>query len=305
VTASNIVDPYTGERRLFTRQDAVNVTRLRDALPNLDFVMALGLISDCPVGLADREEFEALVLNTNKPLVGWANEAEGYADIVEMVIQVKGSLEELQRKPFFALLADPTTPLSHLRVAVQKLLYLAEKNLPNLYLGGPMQGMSTPVTPAGSVLITNVEMIAGLLLCQLKREGSSLIYCGCPAPMDMKIMTGCRSAPEGFISIAAMAEVAQFYHLPTFGIAGCSEAKVFDEQAAIEGAVGATMAAMSGSNMYVTTSFDNILLKRRQYHAKDFRYFDGDIAGHAQLPRHGQGHYRCYRLDSEGRPRQC
>lgn len=248
VSASNIIDPYTAERRPFKKQDVADVARLCDALPNIDFVMGLGVVSDCPIGLADREEFEALVLNTNKPLVGWAYEAEGYADIVEIGIAVRGSLEELQRWPFFALLADPTSPLSHSRVAVQKLLYLAEKNLPNLYLSSPIQSAAAPITPAASVVIANAELISGLVLCQLKREGSPYIFCGEPHPLDLKTTALCLAAPETFITLGALAEVAEYYRLPNFGIAGCTESKVFDEQAAIEGALGIAFAALSGIN---------------------------------------------------------
>ncbi|GFP32023.1 trimethylamine---corrinoid protein Co-methyltransferase [Candidatus Hakubella thermalkaliphila] len=52
-TCPNILDPYTKERRKFLKNDARNTARLCDALPNIDFVMSLGSISDVPQALAE------------------------------------------------------------------------------------------------------------------------------------------------------------------------------------------------------------------------------------------------------------
>lgn len=249
VSSAYFLDPYSGERRQPTKQDVADVSKLCDALSNVSFVMGMVVVGDCPLGLADREEFEAMVLNTNKPLVGWAYDAEGAADIVEMGIAVRGSLEELQRKPFFVLLADPTSPLAHSRTALQKFLFMAGQNLPSLYLSNPMQAASAPVTMAGSIVVSNAEMLSGLVLCQLKREGAPFFYSGLPLPLDLKTTIIAQASPEGYLSIAGCAEVAHYYGLPTFGVGGITDSKVFDEQAALEGAIGALTAGLSGINL--------------------------------------------------------
>ncbi len=52
---------------------------------------------------------------------------------------------------------------------------MADKNLPSLYLSNPMQAASAPVTMAGSMVVSNAEMLSGLVLCQLKREGLEVV----------------------------------------------------------------------------------------------------------------------------------
>ncbi|MCL5257075.1 MAG: trimethylamine methyltransferase family protein [Chloroflexi bacterium] len=249
VSSAYFLDPYSQERRQPTKEDVANVAKLCDALPNIDFVMGMVVVADCPLGLADREEFEAMVLNTNKPLVGWAYDAEGAKDIVEMGVAVRGSLEDLQRKPFFVMLADPTSPLSHSQAALQKFLYMADKNLPSLYLSNPMQAASSPATMAGSIVVSNAEMLSGLVLCQLKREGAPFFYSGLPLPLDLKTTVIAQASPEGRLTIGGCAEMAQYYHLPTFGVGGISDSKFFDEQAALEGAFTSIMAGLSGINL--------------------------------------------------------
>jgi trimethylamine--corrinoid protein Co-methyltransferase len=56
-------------------------------------------------------------------------------------------------------------------------------------------------------------------------------------------------APEGMLGVSALKEMARHYRLPMFHFAGCSDAKTFDQQATIEGALWIMMAALSGGNL--------------------------------------------------------
>ena len=51
------MDPHTGERRRTVFDDVVNAARVADALPNIDFFMSMGLVSDAPPGHYDRHQF--------------------------------------------------------------------------------------------------------------------------------------------------------------------------------------------------------------------------------------------------------
>jgi trimethylamine---corrinoid protein Co-methyltransferase len=245
----NIIDPYSGERRPVVRSDVANVAMLCDALPNIDFVMSLGVVSDCPEGLADREEFAAMVLNTNKPIVGWAYEVEGYADILDMGTAVRGSLEELQSRPFFALFSMSTPPLQHSQHAMDQLIFAAEHNMPAAFASAPMMGASVPIPSASSIAIVNAEVLSALLVSQLKREGAPFICGGGAHPLDMRAMVLPYAAPEAIQNYAAVAELAHHYHLPNWGYAGTGDSKVFDEQAVLEGALTTVIAGLSGANL--------------------------------------------------------
>jgi trimethylamine--corrinoid protein Co-methyltransferase len=48
---------------------------------------------------------------------------------------------------------------------------------------------------------------------------------------------------------AAMTDIAKWLRLPMFSTAGCSDAKILDQQAAIEAATSVTIAALSGANL--------------------------------------------------------
>jgi trimethylamine--corrinoid protein Co-methyltransferase len=72
---------------------------------------------------------------------------------------------------------------------------------------------------------------------------------GVNSPMDMATSILSYGAPELALISAAMTDVAKWLGVPMFSTAGCSDAKVLDQQAAIEAAVSITIAALSGANL--------------------------------------------------------
>ncbi|SMB99336.1 trimethylamine---corrinoid protein Co-methyltransferase [Thermanaeromonas toyohensis ToBE] len=245
----NILDPYTGERRRCTKQDVANAAKICEALPNIDFVMSLVLVQDKPTPVSDRHQFEAMLLNTTKPIVFTAHDVEGMADIVEMASIVAGGEEELQKNPFIILYAEPSSPLKHSKEAVQKLLYAAEHRIPVIYTPCIMCGATVPATLAGGLVTGTAESLSGLVMHQLKREGSPFITGGVYTIMDMNTTIYSYGAPEFHLLHSALADLAHYYRLPMFSTAGCSDSKILDQQAAAEAAISILMAAQSGANL--------------------------------------------------------
>lgn len=248
-TCPTFTDPYTGKVRQTVKQDAVNTAIVCDALPNIDFVMSLSMISDCTTGLADVYEIHAMLQNTVKPIVGWAFDLDGVKDIVDMCAAVAGGLENLQRNPFIVMYSEPTSPLTHSREAVDILLFVAENNLPAVYTPGMLMGGTVPVTMAGALATGIADNLVGLLLGQLKREGSPYIGGAPGGIMDMTNMRSCFGSPEFALLHAAYADIYHYLGLPIWGTAGCTDSKVMDSQAAAEAAIGIYSAALSGANL--------------------------------------------------------
>jgi len=62
-----ILDSFTGERRKSTKRDVEQATAICDALPNIDFMMSMGLISDESPTVTDLHQFQAMAFNTKNP----------------------------------------------------------------------------------------------------------------------------------------------------------------------------------------------------------------------------------------------
>ncbi len=108
----NIIDPYTGERRLVCKEDVARTSLLVDALPHLSFMMCSGIASDVSPAISDIHHFEAMVSHTLKPIAFTAWNLDNLKDIVEMAEIVAGGAEDLQRKQFCVLYTEPISPLT-------------------------------------------------------------------------------------------------------------------------------------------------------------------------------------------------
>ena len=245
----NVIDPYTDERRPFTYKDIYNGATISDALPNVDFHMSIGLTSDVPIPTYDRHQFLAMLEGCTKPFIITAVDAEGLADQYEMACTVLGGEEEFAKNPLFVVYIEPSSPLSHSKEAVDKLLYCAEKGIPAIYAPCPIAGGTGPTTLAGLLVQGLAECLVGIVIAQLKRKGTPIIIGGVVSIMDMKATVLAYGAPELSLLSAAFTEIAKWLRLPMFSTAGCSDAKVLDQQAAIEAAISIAVAALSGANL--------------------------------------------------------
>jgi len=244
-----VIDAYTGERRPAVLEDIGNVARLVDALEHLDFLMCMGIASDVTEEISDLYHFREMVTNTRKPIVYTAWDRPNLEAIVEMAEAVAGGPAALQRSPFLALYSEPISPLTHAEESGQKLLFLAKKGLPVVYTPGLMLGATAPVTVAGGLVQANAEALSGLLLCQLIREGTPVIGAGGILAMDMSQGLISYAAPEFMLAMTAFSEMYHYYGLPIFSFSGCSDAKLFDQQAAAEGALWMLVTALGGGNL--------------------------------------------------------
>ncbi len=243
----NIIDHRTGERRKPVLQDIVEGVTLCDALPNIDFVMSMFLPNDVPDTASDRYQMKVMLERTTKPLMYVTNEFAGCVDAVAMAEAVVGGADTLAERPLAACYINVTTGLRHNEEALQKVLFLSEKNLPAAYIPVALGGATGPITVAGNYAIWNAGCLVGLVLSQLNRPGAPFITSGFGGgAIDMRTATSPYVEPEKqFIP----QELAHTYRLPMFSMGGCSDAKLPDQQAGIESALTLVQAILAGSHL--------------------------------------------------------
>ena len=243
------LDPFTGERKLWNCADAAAAIRLVDALPNLDFVMSMGMLSDLDLRMINRAQYALMLKNSIKPQVVIAEDRPTLSDVFEMAAAVVGGPERLLSQPLFMVYCEPTSPLQMPFNSTDKLLLAAEKRIPVNFACGALAGATTPVTVGGTVAQANAEALAGLVVHQLKHPGAPFLYGYGDSPLDMHTMGARYAVPHTILLQGAVCDLARFYQLPSWGYAGCSSSKVFDEQAVMEGTMFTLMGALQGCNL--------------------------------------------------------
>jgi trimethylamine--corrinoid protein Co-methyltransferase len=265
----NLLDPDTGEHRKFTQADIINGYHLCDALPNIDFVMSIGIPVDVDPDLTYDVQMALMLEHTTKPIVFVTNDWGSCKRAIDMAAAVAGGQEALVEQQHILLYSEPSSPLQQSETAVDKLMLMAESRLPVVHSPAPLMGGTGPITMASGLVLSLAEIMSSLVVHQLTCPGSPFVFGAGLHHMDMKAAQICYGSPEFQLTKAAIAQLGRWYGIPTWGYAGCSDAKVMDEQAAVEAMLSVLMAKFSGANLIhdvgymesgLTISFEMIVL---------------------------------------------
>ncbi|AET67417.1 trimethylamine:corrinoid methyltransferase [Desulfosporosinus orientis DSM 765] len=229
-----IVDPLSGSVRKFLRKDTAMMCKLADFLPNIHFILSVGMSADVRPEVQSQITFLETVTNFSKTINFSTNDIESLKDIIGIAAIVAGGLQRLQEKPFIFNYCEPIPPLVHPQESTEKLYISAENRIPVVYMPYCMMGGTSPMSFAGTLAQCNADMLTGLVITQLVSEGAPFIYGSMPSVFDMRTTIGSYGAPEFHLLVAASSELAAYYGIPFFGTAGCTDAKVLDEQAVTE-----------------------------------------------------------------------
>jgi len=248
LTNTYFQDPHSGERRVTRRGDPALTARVCDALEQIDYVIGLGLIDDVlPANLAPVYEFAELIANTSKPILAWAYSTENLDLIDRIAATAVGSVEALRDWPIYGVFGTYQSPLVNTREDLDKLLWAAEREIPFFYMGGPIVGLTSPVTGASALVLALAASLSGLVVAQCRQPGSPIALGGLSAPADLRTSRMSYGAPETSLYCAAFADICRHLNVPFMGTAGSSESKKVDSQAAIEATIQLIFSALSGS----------------------------------------------------------
>ncbi|HET91955.1 MAG TPA: hypothetical protein ENN99_14635 [Chloroflexi bacterium] len=249
----NVLDHRTGQRRRPTLKDVEEAARVMDALPEISFVMSLFLPEDVDQRIYDRYQMATMLNHTTKPIVFVSPDFEGCAAAVEMCEAVAGGADAFQRRPFATCYINVTSGLVANAEALQKCMYLAEKGLPMLYIPLNAGGVNAPTTTAGCMATMNAGTLLGVVLAQLVRPGTPVAVPGWNGgPYNLKTMVGNYVLAD---EQGVPTEMGKYYDLPVFGLGGCTDAKVLDQQCAAEVSLSLFTALLHGANIVHDVGF--------------------------------------------------
>ena len=135
-----------------------SATRPGEALPNIDFVMSMGLPDDADIERVDLAQLAAMLAGTRKPIV--VSSPFGGAPLRVMVEMAAacGAAGSL------ACLTMSSPPLQLDEVCLDKLLVCGELGVPAVLAPSPSAGSTAPASIAAVVVVANAEVLAGLVV---------------------------------------------------------------------------------------------------------------------------------------------
>jgi trimethylamine--corrinoid protein Co-methyltransferase len=211
-------DPVSGKTVTFKRRHMAEMTRLGHALPNYDTVSTIGIIQDIHPDTADLYATLEMVANTTKPLVILVSDDDLFLPTLQMLEHLIGDLGE---KPFIIPYVNPITPLVINRGTIDKMFTSIEYGLPLIYNSFGLSGVTTPMVPAGVLVLLMAEQLAGLTLTQVIKEGAAVSLGILPSYIDMHSMVNFYDPISHVLNLAA-AEMLAHYDIPYSGMGGGS-----------------------------------------------------------------------------------
>jgi len=244
MTCIKVYDLESGARRESTAADLAMITRVADALPNIDGVCVA--CKDIPNSDIHGEigEFAIMARNTIKPLEYLCEHAASFGVAIEMAAAIRGGREALAAKPYFLQIITPL-PLNYAATHIEQVLLAARHGVPASVGTLPIGGASSPITIAGNAAQSLATDFAGMTLAQLACPGAFVI--GSSDVCFMEPATGSiGNFTQASLADMVMCQVRRELRLPSFtGLGGHSAARRFNEDAVWEVSSGMMQAFFS------------------------------------------------------------
>jgi trimethylamine--corrinoid protein Co-methyltransferase len=246
--ALNILDYESGHIRRPVTADYVKYAKLVSGLPHLASQSTAFIPSDVPEKISDSYRLYLSLLYCEKPVVTGAFTAEAFTIMRDLQLAVRGTTENLKDKPLTVFSCCPTSPLKWSDVTSQNVVDCALFEIPVEFISMPLAGFMAPVTLVGTLIQHTAETLSGIVISQLTRPGTPVLYGGSPAIFDIRYETTPMGAVETQMIDCCYHEIGKHLGLPTQAYIGLSDSKCFDSQAGSETAMGAILAALAGIN---------------------------------------------------------
>ena len=249
---------YDGTRRPALRKDFADLQILYQALPNID------------IG-----GYEPVALNdVDKRMRGIVGVYESFRHCDKPLLSTM-SLETIQKKEEVIRLYNiafgsdtytdehyvtwhivcPNSPLFYSQFACDGIEVYAKANQPVVIVSAPMSGITSPVYPLATVILSLAEELAGLVFAQLVRPGVPVIVSASLTYGYMRSASWECAHPDTLLMLAASTQMQrEFYHIPSRTQTGVTSSKCIDYQAGMETMESFLYTALAGCDVTSQTA---------------------------------------------------
>lgn len=244
-----VVDLKTGEQRASKKSDVGMMARINDYLSSMSFSWTMVSAQDCGVTSPLHEMAETWKNNTKhyQSVTMMGEELCRYG--VEMAVALRGSKEEVRKRPPFSLIVCTIAPLMQDKEAIEGALVLAEAGIPVVIMSMPTLGTTAPATFAGALAMGDAEIISATVLLQLAYPGARVFHSILQAWADPRT-----AAYVGYPLDAraryAPVEMAHHWGMPALGGAfGTESSEINSWQSAAEVALDPLLVSLAGAEI--------------------------------------------------------
>jgi trimethylamine--corrinoid protein Co-methyltransferase len=247
--ATYLYDDLSGQRRPGTVADLANVTRLCDALDEIDVLWPSPQAGDVAPALQPLAMQAVMLRNSRKHVQDEVREPGLVEPILAMYEAAAGA--RIEDRPLFSVTNCTIAPLQHDRDMTEAGLKLCRRGVPIFVLPMPQAGTTAPMSVLGTCILHMAELLSTIVLYQLAAPGCPLISGVGSAVADMRSGGYISGGPEiGLINLICI-EMSRRYGLLTQATGVTSDAKAANYQAGSEGGMSGLVAALAGADSLI------------------------------------------------------
>ncbi|MEW6624282.1 MAG: trimethylamine methyltransferase family protein [Bacillota bacterium] len=266
--------PFVADRESGRRKakisDYVNLVKLAYLSQNMDLTGGVLVEpNDIPDEIRHLQMLYACIKCSDKVFMGSSAGSEKAKDTLEVARILHGT-EFIRKNPVMLTLINSLTPLIYDDRMLGAMMEYAKNAQPVIVASLGMAGSTSPATLAATLTMQNVEVLAGITLCQLINPATPVVYGAASSITEMRYGSLTIGAPEAALIIAASAQLARHYKLPCRGGGALTDSKLPDAQAGLESMMHLLNAVYSGVNVvlhaagileyYMTFSYEKFLI---------------------------------------------
>jgi len=243
-----------------SQKNEVRKTVLADTINQIRIVNGLDHLSACQMDVWPHDvPFTELHCHTLREWARHSYKSYGIGcfgkiasqDMMNLASIIVGGEEELIKRPRLIGFFSPTSPLHLPQIMTNGFAIFTKYKQPTIVAPEALAGSSAPVTLAGLLTQTNAEILSGIVLAQLYNSGAPVFYGSVSHVTDMKSGNSAMGSVETGLITTGVAQMANFYDIPSRALGGVTDSKIFDLQNGFERMQTLMLAAQAGIN-YIT-----------------------------------------------------
>ncbi len=245
-----VEDLETGQIRPSTWQDLADATLVADSLPQIAFLWPCISARGCPSATQPLHELYAMLKHSDKHVQAMtAVNPLNAKGTIEIAACVAGGLDKLRQRPIISNFQCSLSPLAYEQNSMEAAFLFAEAGIPTGFVCMPISCSTAPATVAGAMVLSNAEVLAGIVMLQLVYPGAPTFYGICTTAMELQRGGVTCGGPEDVLFQAAGCQLAQYYGLPSNIGTLATGAKASDWQAGMENAFSGLVSSLCHADM--------------------------------------------------------
>lgn len=232
--APYITEP-DGQRRAATIEDYVNFIKLFEA--NDDYKTNGGpivAIDGVEPRLGALAMWYATYTHSQKVMMIHTGDQEVMDALIKASETAWGGRNALMEKPRMFTIVDVNSPMQFSNQMTETLIALAQAGQAFTVANCSMAGSTSPVTMAGTVALIIAENLPIIALAQMVHPGTPVLLGSQSCTADMATGQIAGGSPEGALCYKYVANLSDFYGLPSRGGGAITDSKIVDPQSGYE-----------------------------------------------------------------------